>query len=40
VAHFQQQIKTRGVAAQPLQTSHAFHSAMMEPALGPLTEVL
>jgi len=29
-----------GVAHRKVTTSHAFHSAMMEPAVGPLTEVL
>jgi amino acid adenylation domain-containing protein len=37
---FETQLKAQGVAARRLQTSHAFHSAMMEPALEPLTALL
>ena len=32
--------KRRGVDYRPLHTSHAFHSAMMEPALAPFTALL
>ncbi len=34
------ELKSRGVASQLLQTSHAFHSVMMEPVLGPFTELV
>ncbi len=40
VANLEERLKKQGVAARRLQTSHAFHSAMMEPVLGPLTELL
>ncbi len=30
----------KSVAARRLQTSHAFHSAMMDPVIGPFTELL
>jgi acyl transferase domain-containing protein len=40
VAELEARLKKRGVAGRRLQTSHAFHSAMMEPVLGPLTELL
>jgi amino acid adenylation domain-containing protein len=35
-----QQLASDGVAARPLSTSHAFHSAMMEPVVEPFTELL
>jgi amino acid adenylation domain-containing protein len=33
-------LNRQGVMTRRLQTSHAFHSAMMEPVLGPFTELL
>jgi acyl transferase domain-containing protein len=35
-----QQLQGSGVDARALHTSHAFHSAMMEPALAPFTRLL
>lgn len=35
-----QQLTTERIACRPLHTSHAFHSAMMEPVLGPLGEAI
>jgi acyl transferase domain-containing protein len=32
------QLEQRGVQSKPLWTSHAFHSPMMEPVVGPFTE--
>jgi acyl transferase domain-containing protein len=40
IDELQQQLRTRGIAAQRLHTSHAFHSPMMEPVLGPLTDLV
>ncbi|HEX6499073.1 MAG TPA: SDR family NAD(P)-dependent oxidoreductase [Micromonosporaceae bacterium] len=37
---FAAELRGRGVASTVLRTSHAFHSAMMEPILGAYTEVL
>ena len=38
VAAFQAQLEADGIACRALRTSHAFHSAMMEPALAPFRE--
>lgn len=38
IAALQKTLEARGVACKPLQTSHAFHSAMMEPAVAPFLE--
>lgn len=35
IEQFRQQLETAGVASKVLQTSHAFHSAMMEGAVAP-----
>ncbi|HEX4445402.1 MAG TPA: SDR family NAD(P)-dependent oxidoreductase, partial [Polyangiaceae bacterium] len=35
-----ERLQGRGVEVRALRTSHAFHSAMMEPALAPLVDVL
>ncbi len=35
VAAFETELETRRVAARRLKTSHAFHSAMVEPVVGP-----
>ena len=40
IAALETELGSRGVMARRLQTSHAFHSAMMEPVLAPFTEVL
>lgn len=40
VAALQQQLEGEGVACRLLQTSHAFHSPMMEPAIAPFAELL
>ena len=40
VAELEARLKEQGVAARRLQTSHAFHSAMMDPVLEPLTGML
>jgi acyl transferase domain-containing protein/acyl carrier protein len=37
VQALRERLETRGVSCRPLHTSHAFHSAMMEPALEPFT---
>ena len=34
VTDYAQQLLARGIVAKPLHTSHAFHSAMMEPIVG------
>ncbi len=38
VAALRETLETRGLACRPLHTSHAFHSAMMEPIFGPFVE--
>ena len=38
IALFQQMLEAQEVACKPLRTSHAFHSAMMEPATSPFAE--
>jgi len=40
VARLEQQLITEGVACRQIQTSHAFHSKMMEPIMASLTELL
>jgi acyl transferase domain-containing protein/acyl carrier protein len=40
VAEFAVSLKRDGVGSRPLRTSHAFHSAMMEPALAPFRAVV
>ena len=35
---FEQKLTTEGIACRRLVTSHAFHSAMMDPIVGPFTE--
>ena len=37
IAAFQLDLEARKIACRPLQTSHAFHSAMMEPLVAPFT---
>ncbi len=38
VAALERELVARGVSARPLHTSHAFHSAMMEPIVGAFTD--
>ena len=40
VARLEQQMTERGVASKALHTSHAFHSAMMDPVVAPFTDLL
>lgn len=40
VVAFQRALDERGIAAHPLATSHAFHSAMMDPIVGPFVDFL
>ena len=40
VAKLEQQMTERGVASKALHTSHAFHSAMMDPVVAPFTDLL
>jgi amino acid adenylation domain-containing protein len=40
IAAYQKELEAAGVACRVLQTSHAFHSAMMEPAVPPMRERL
>ena len=38
VNELEHQLTSRGVACRRLHTSHAFHSSMMDPIIGPFTE--
>jgi amino acid adenylation domain-containing protein/natural product biosynthesis luciferase-like monooxygenase protein len=40
IAKLEKQVTARGIAAKPLNTSHAFHSAMMDPVVAPFTNLL
>jgi amino acid adenylation domain-containing protein len=40
IAKLEEDLGTKKIAARKLQTSHAFHSPMMEPVLAPFTELL
>ena len=40
IASLQHQLSVQGIACRLLQTSHAFHSEMMDPILEPFVEVL
>lgn len=40
VAEFEQRLAAQGISGRRLHTSHAFHSAMMEPVLEPLLALL
>src|SRR5204863_5822048 len=40
VSALQQRLNERGVAARLLQTSHAFHSSMVEPVQRPFAELV
>ena len=40
VAGLEEQLKSKSIAARRLNTSHAFHSPMMEPVLAPFSELL
>jgi acyl transferase domain-containing protein len=40
IAHLQAHLAARGVDCQPLQTSHAFHSQMLEPILQPFRQLV
>jgi amino acid adenylation domain-containing protein len=40
VAEFEGRLKEKGIAGKRLSTSHAFHSAMMDPVIEPFTQLL
>jgi amino acid adenylation domain-containing protein len=40
IADLEKKLESKRIVARRLQTSHAFHSAMMEPVLAPFTEML
>ncbi len=40
IATLERQLAEKGISSTLLHTSHAFHSAMMEPAVGPFIEVM
>ena len=40
VAAFQAQLEAEGIACRALRTSHAFHSAMMEPVVAPFRDAV
>ena len=40
VAHFAGTLEVRGIVSKHLPTSHAFHSHMMDPIIGPFEEVV
>ena len=40
IAALEKQLSTKGISSTPLHTSHAFHSAMMDAAVGPFIEVM
>jgi amino acid adenylation domain-containing protein len=40
VAHFAGSLEARGIVSKRLPTSHAFHSHMMDPIVGPFEEVV
>lgn len=40
VGQLEQRLLAEGIACRPLRTSHAFHSAMMEPAVSPFLKLL
>ncbi|MEM7199093.1 MAG: SDR family NAD(P)-dependent oxidoreductase [Planctomycetota bacterium] len=40
VLALQQELERKGLPSRPLKTSHAFHSAMMQPVVGPFVELV
>jgi phthiocerol/phenolphthiocerol synthesis type-I polyketide synthase E len=40
IARLAEELRAAGAEIQPLRTSHAFHSAMMEPMIGPFVEMV
>ncbi len=40
IESFQDELETEGIECQKLQTSHAFHSSMMDPILKPFTRLV
>ncbi|HZV35806.1 MAG TPA: acyltransferase domain-containing protein, partial [Verrucomicrobiae bacterium] len=40
IERLEKQLSERGIAGRRLSTSHAFHSAMMDPVIAPFTELL
>jgi acyl transferase domain-containing protein/acyl carrier protein len=40
IEEFEVQLKSKGIASRRLDTSHAFHSAMMDPVVAPFTKLL